>query len=350
MPRPDVMVIIFHPEPGADAGALTRAVGIARAGLADAHRRGFLAVGATDVRIVAGPPDGTAFGERLRAAMAGRRAGGIVVLGSGAIPLATKADRRAFVEAAAGQAPGALANNRYSADVIAIAQAEDALRDLPDLISDNGLPRLLGEQRGIPVDDLRRRWRLGIDIDSPLDLVLLGDRWASPLPPGARQRVDDRRDRLRALADDASAELVVSGRTSARTLSWLETRTAGRVRAIVEERGMRTSRPGQRPAASILGALLDRDGPGTLGEILGRLGDGAMVDTRVLLGHRLGADETGWPSPEDRYASDLLAHEGIRDPWLRDVTRSAADAPMPVLLGGHTLVGPGARLVLGRGT
>lgn len=350
MPRPDVTVIIFHPEPGADAGTLARAVGIARARLAEMHRSGFLAVGATDACVVAGPPDDRAFGDRLRAVVADKRAGGIVVLGSGAMPLASVADRRAFVEFAAGSEPRALANNRYSADVIAIAQASDALRDLPDLVSDNGLPRWLDEQRGIQVDDLRGRWRLGIDIDGPLDLVLLGDRWAAPLPPGARQRVDDRRDRLRALADDASAELVVSGRTSARTLSWLETRTAGRVRAIVEERGMRTSRPGQRPAASILGALLEHDGPGALGEILARLGDGAIVDSRVLLAHRLGADETGWPPPEDRYASDLLAHEGIRDPWLRDLTRSAADAPIPVLLGGHTLVGPGARLVLGRGS
>src|SRR6476619_3499343 len=138
MVRSDVTVIIFHPEPSADAGPLTRAVGIARAGLAQAHRRGFLAAGATDARIVAGPPDGTGFGKRLTAALAGHRAGGIVVLGSGAMPLATIVDRRAFVEAAAGPEPRALANNRYSADVVAIAHAANALGDLPDLISDNG--------------------------------------------------------------------------------------------------------------------------------------------------------------------------------------------------------------------
>jgi hypothetical protein len=66
----------------------------------------------------------------------------------------------------------------------------------------------------------------------------------------------------------------------------------------------------------------------------------------VLLAHRLGADERAWPAPEDRYASDLLLAGRIRDPWLRALTASAADAAVPVLLGGHGLVGPGARLVL----
>ena len=49
---------------------------------------------------------------------------------------------------------------------------------------------------------------------------------------------------------------------------------------------------------------------------------------------------------EDRFASDLLLPDRIVDPWLRDLTRSALEAPIPVLLGGHTLVGPGVRLVV----
>ncbi len=98
----------------------------------------------------------------------------------------------------------------------------------------------------------------------------------------------------------------------------------------------------------MLGALLDRDGPESLGDHLARLGDAALVDSRVLLAHRLGADEAAWPPPEDRFASDLLLPDRIADPWLRSLTASAAAAPIPVLLGGHTLVGPGVRLVVGR--
>ena len=147
---------------------------------------------------------------------------------------------------------------------------------------------------------------------------------------------------------DARAELVVSGRTSARELGWLERRTACRVRALVEERGLRAAgaRPSTpRPPGSTLGMLLDRDGPDALGTILARLGDAAVVDSRVLIAHRLGPDERRWPTAEDRFASDLLLTDRVADPWLRALTVSAATAPIPVALGGHTLVGPGLRLV-----
>jgi hypothetical protein len=104
--------------------------------------------------------------------------------------------------------------------------------------------------------------------------------------------------------------------------------------------------PAQRPARSVLGLLLDRDGPGALGRLAAELADAAIIDTRVLLAHRLGVDESSWPSPEDRYASDLLLADRIEDPWLRELTAAAADASIPIALGGHTLVGPGSRLLL----
>jgi hypothetical protein len=135
---------------------------------------------------------------------------------------------------------------------------------------------------------------------------------------------------------------------------WLERETRSRTRALIEERGLRTAaagallgRPNRRPARSILGLLLDRDGPGSLGWHVAALSDGALLDTRVLLAHNLGADERGWPAAEDRFASDLLLPDRIRDPWLAEITSAAVSAGVPILLGGHGLVGPGARLALG---
>jgi len=343
----DVTAIILHPEPGPGAGPLERAVAAARANLAEQHRTAFRAAGASAARIVAGPPDDVPFGRRLRELASKIGDGGLVVLGSGAIPLATAADRRAFVATAAADGPGALANDRFSADVVAIARARTTLRDLPDLSSDNSLPRWLAEHAGIPVADLRGRWRLGIDIDGSLDLVLLGGTWAQLLSADDRARVETRLAAVRAAAGDPRAELLVAGRTSSASLRWLERSTASRTRALIEERGLRTIAAGQRPPSSVLGILLERDGPSSLSAHLARLGDAATIDTRVLLAHRLGADERGWPVPEDRFAADLLLHERITDPWLRDLTAAAADAPIPVLLGGHTLVGPGLRLALG---
>jgi hypothetical protein len=350
---PPVAVRILHPEPDPASGPLTRWVADARSTLAEHHLRGFVAAGADDVAIVAGPPEDRPFGDRLRELVADAGEGGLVVLGSGAVPLATANDRRALVAVAAGDARRALANNRYSADVVAIARIE-TLPAIPDLPGDNALPRWLEEVAGYQVDDLRRRWRLAIDIDGPLDLVLVGA--AGPGASADLSLLESRIAGVRVVAADPRAELLVAGRTSSATLAWLERHGAARTRAWVEERGLRAAsrlaqaagptRPARQPG-SILGALLDRDGPGSLGDHLGSFADAAIVDSRVLLAHRVGPEEEDWPAAEDRFASDLLLPERIADPWLRELTTSAATARIPVLLGGHTLVGPGVRLVVG---
>jgi hypothetical protein len=346
-----VAVRILHPDPGPAAGPIERWVAASRAIVAERHRVGFTAAGADDVRVIAGPSDDTPFGRRLRDLVRADRPAGLVILGSGSIPLAIAADRRAFVAVARSEARQVLANNRYSADIVAVAHAGEGLAEVPDLAGDNALPRWLDEVAGYEVDDLRRRWRLAIDLDGPLDIVLTG---RGDLAGGADGRtvdlgpVSERMDSIQSVAADPRSELLIAGRTSAATVAWLEGHTASRTRALIEERGMRTRVPGQRPAASVLGALLERDGPASLGEHLARLGDAALVDSRVLLAHRLGADEAAWPPAEDRFASDLLLPERIADPWLRALTASAVGAAIPVLLGGHTLVGPGIRLVIGR--
>jgi hypothetical protein len=350
---PPVAVRILHPAPDAAVGSLARWVAAARSEVAETHRRAFLVAGADDVQIVGGSPDDRSFGERLRSVLPPGSAGGLVVLGSGAVPLATAADRRAFMETAARDDRTALANNRYSADIVAISRI-DALPVIPDLPGDNALPRWLEEVAGYAVGDLRRRWRLAFDIDGPLDLVLLGMPAAEPADTAA---VAARLAAIGAVAADRRAELLIAGRTSAATLAWLERHTAGRVRAWVEERGLRAATPlaqadgatprGPRAPGSILGTLLERDGPGSLGSHVASFGDAAIIDSRVLIAHRFGADEGRWPAAEDRFASDLLLPERIADPWLRELTASAAAAPIPIVLGGHTLVGPGVRLVIG---
>jgi hypothetical protein len=342
----DVDVAILHLEPDAEAGPLTRATHVARLDLAERHRRGFLAAGATRVTLQAGPRDDVPFGARLRHLAADIGDGGLIVLGSGAIPLATAVDRRELVAAARQRAPAALANNRYSADVIAISRARSVLARVPDLATDNMLPRWLAEGAGVPVSDVRSRRRLGVDIDGPLDLVLLAGRWLAHLDPSDARRAVAAIDAVRRVATDPDAELLIAGRVSASNLAWLERETASRTRALVEERGLRTRRPGQRSATSVMGALLERDGPESFGEHVARLGDAAIIDTRVVIAHRFGADEAGWPPTEDRFASDLLLTDHIADPWLRALTMSAAAAPVPILLGGHTLVGPGLALAL----
>jgi hypothetical protein len=170
------------------------------------------------------------------------------------------------------------------------------------------------------------------------------------------------------------AELLVAGRISATTLKWLERGVACRVRALVEERGLRAASrlaqsdagtpgatagatakatPRVRPPRSILGELLDRDGPAALAATVSRLADAAVIDTRVLMAHRHGGDETRWPAPEDRFASDLLLHSAVTDPWLRALTASAAGSSTEpsdhaIVFGGHTILNGGLRLLATR--
>jgi hypothetical protein len=362
-----VDVIILHPLPGPGTGPLERGLAEARRTLAERNRAAFAAAGAATARVVAGIPDGRPFGARLHELRAGVPPGrGLVVLGSGALPLAQADDFQAFVAAAGAAEPMALANNRYSADIVAVSGPATAiLARLPDdFPSDNALPRWLDEIGELNVRDLRTRWRLAVDLDSPLDVILAtrhrrtADPDAAAVGRAAVERIQARLARVRRVLDDRRAELVVAGRTSAATIGWLEGHARCRVRALVEERGLRASsrlavggpkRDPGRPSRSILGMLLERDGPAALGARLAELADAALVDSRVLLAHRFGSDEARWPGAEARFASDLLDAEAVDDPWLAALTASAAAASIPVLLGGHSLVGPGVRLVGRRG-
>ena len=195
----------------------------------------------------------------------------------GSDPARHGGDRRALVAVAADGGRRALANNRYSADVVAISRVE-TLPDIPDLPGDNALPRWLEEVAGYQVDDLRRRWRLAIDIDGPLDLVLVGAGGAAAGVDLSLSRVTDRGRPRRRRRPSRRARSSPAGPRRRRWPGSSGTARRGPGR-WVEERGLRAAsrlaqadgptRPA-RPPGSILGALLDRDGPGSLGDHLGQ--------------------------------------------------------------------------------
>ena len=298
--------------------------------------------GASDVLVM--ETEAPSFGDLVRS-VAPRR-GGLIVMGSGAVPrLATGGVRRLISTAASGKAV-ALTNNRYSSDVCAIGRAE-ILASLPPLPSDNALPRWLEEKAGVAVSELPGRARLALDIDLPIDTGL----WAlaPDAPSWVRQMARDQRlevpraDELRALTTDPRRELLVFGRAGSLTLRWLERNVRCRVRFLAEERGLRASTPlaigGQsapgepRPPHSTLGRLLDARGPEALAATVSELADGAILDSRILMADRFGPNEDAWPSPADRFASDLLRPDEITDPWLKAITQSAAASSLPIALG-----------------
>jgi hypothetical protein len=355
-------VVIFHRPAGPDDPPCSRLLADARERLAGYQAALFRRVGADRVLVAPGAPRGDrSWGRMLAELVAAERIRGLVVLGSGAGVRLRLDDARRLVTAASSPGRHAVTNNRYSSDLCAVSDAA-ALADLPPLPGDNALPRWLQESAGFEVDELPGRARIAFDLDSPLDLAILASSGASfprPLRALAREHglTVPRLDDLRAVAGNPRRELLVFGRSASRTMAWLERNVPCRVRFLAEERGLRASTPlalgavatlpaRQRPPRATIGRLLAARGPGALAEIVGELADGALIDSRVLLADHLGPEEDAWPAAEDRFASDLLHAGAVQDRWLRAVTASAAASPVPILLGGHTLVGPGLPLLL----
>ena len=256
-----------------------------------------------------------------------------------------------------------VANNRFSADAFVVAGDLDrGLVALEACETDNAAPRRLNDA-GFAWRDLGTTPWSRFDVDTTLDLALL--RLASRLEgtrsldgsvrgylemarlPGGGALTVPHLERLGEVIRDRGAELVVAGRVPAGTAQVLETDTACRVRALVEERGMRSARdPGSHPR-SILAALMARSSPAALVEELERLGDAVVLDTRVLMAAVAGSsDASAWPPEEERFASDFGDHARLTTPWLRELTEAAAGASVPFLFGGHALVSDGLRIIV----
>lgn len=92
---------------------------------------------------------------------------------------------------------------------------------------------------------------------------------------------------------------------------------------------------------SLLGSIIQELGVEYLIRELEALSDAVFWDTRVVLAH-LGR----WPDEADRFEADLGRWERVRDPYLRRLCRAASEARLPFVLGGHSVVAGGLRLLV----
>lgn len=100
---------------------------------------------------------------------------------------------------------------------------------------------------------------------------------------------------------------------------------------------MRASgRQGRGEVRSLLGFYLDAVGLERFFEALATMAQAVFLDNRAILVHR-----GLWPSAADRFHSDLRQPAQIQDPFVRALTEAATAAPMPVVMGGHSLVSGG---------
>jgi len=280
------------------------------------------------------------FGQRLRALGARYGAQRLFYMGGGSGALLSTDELSHIVGRLCSADRVLVTNNFYSTDWAAFAPAQ-VLEQVSPPATDNDLGWTLAEQGGLPNQSLERRASTQLDVDTPTDLMTL-----APHPgvgPHTRAYLDsldlDTSHVEQALQPlvDRDAEVLVAGRVSAAVWDYLERETACRVRVFAEERGMRASgRLSRGEARSLLGYHYQHVGPQRFFETLADLGRAVFLDSRVIFAH-LGV----WPPAGDRFNSDLRRPEHIADPVVREFTQAALAAPVPVVLGGHSLVSGG---------
>lgn len=259
------------------------------------------------------------------------------VMGSGAVPLLGEAEFRLIAEQLEQRDACVVTNNFFSSDLTAWTPGE-LISGLGPFERDNQLPRRLRDDTALPATVLPRTTATQFDLDTPADLCVLALQESdTPLSLHCRS-LHLPTERFRGVGRvmcDPRAELVVAGRAGSQAWQYLERETACRVRFISEERGMAAAGANHR-ARSLLGYMIEDVGFARLFERLAEMGDAAVLDCRVLEAH-LGLQL----SREDRFQGDLYAVEGIADETLRELVEAANAAPIPVLLGGHSLVSGG---------
>lgn len=286
------------------------------------------------------PEEGFHFGRRLRELITEQGLEKVFYIGGGSGALLTTADIAHIAESLLSADEVVIANNFYSTDFAAFTPAQ-ALESIEPPAVDNDLAWRLVEQAGLPCKELPRNAATQLDVDTPTDLMTL-----KPHPsvgPHTRRYLDSLEldtshiDQALTYFTDRDAEVLVAGRVSASTWAYLEQETACRVRLFAEERGMRASgRQARDEAFSLLGFYLEEVGLKKFFVTLAKLSQAAFLDSRVLFAHR-----RTWPSAADRFYSDLRQPEKIGDPWVRRFTEAAIEAPIPIVLGGHSLVSGG---------
>ena len=293
------------------------------------------------------PPDQPFhFGRTLTGLIERYRLRGCLYLGGGSAPMLSSAVFLQVVEMVLSDPPVLVTNNLHSSDWAAFAPA-DAMSDLtPWLERDNALAWVWQEKTGHPVHVVPRTAATQMDIDTPFDLLALARH------PALHRHLRTCLDQLdwpathldaalEVLRQDAS-HVIVAGRVSSWTWQLLEQRTRAWVRVFSEERGMRASgRQAQGEVRSLLSDYLELVGVERFFLCLGEMADAILLDSRVIL-----ASRGLWPCDADRFHADLLMDARVGDPFLRALTAAARSAPVPVVMGGHSLVAGGLGVLL----
>jgi hypothetical protein len=233
----------------------------------------------------------------------------------------------------------ALTNNLHSSDWIGVSHTAEALPIIRRAERDNSLAWMLQENWAFDVRVLSGMFPASsMDLDTPSDLAIVRQHPLCP-PHLAETLRDPLLDRIPVgpildIAARDGSRIALIGRVSPLAWQALSKATQCWIRVFSEERGMVASeRIARGEVRSLLNRLLELLGPEAFFRELAHVADAAIIDSRVLM-----AASRHYPGDAQRFASDLFLLDEIEDPWLKTFTAAAAQAPIPVLLGGHSVV------------
>ncbi|MCS7283836.1 MAG: hypothetical protein RMK65_05880 [Anaerolineae bacterium] len=293
------------------------------------------------VEIDPDPPDTPFhFGRRLADLLTRYPSEAALYAGGGSAPLMGPEDWREALRSL-GEGFCAVTNNLYSSDWIAFANPQALIPAVMSQTRDNALGWVFSHDLGLRVRSLTASAATRLDLDTPVDLLIarlhprIGDHLRRVL-----ESLDWSAERLEKILEIMAREgghLILIGRCAPTAWLALDQATHCWVRVFVEERGMIASGRRERgEVRSLLADYLERVGIEEFFAELARLAEGVLMDNRVLLAAR-----GLWPSPADRFNADLLRWQEVRDPFLRDLTRAAAVTPIPIVMGGQSVVNGG---------
>ena len=273
----------------------------------------------------------------------------LVYFGAGSAPLIQDVDITNLVSALNRAKQNiCAANNIYSADYFGVNPGNIISMLDPPPMSDNEIPKRVSEENRTEVVELARSSRSQFNIDVTADLVTLflteakGPRVRSFLQ--SHSQLFERAVQCQWAAAqhliNKESQVLVYGRTSSRIWKYLETESASKIRIIGEERGLGTAPPGYHPY-STLGDLIKSEGAEIFfTRTLPLMCDAAFIDLIPILAY-LYPDTT----QEDRHAAFLMDESAIGHSGLRTIIHGINSSPIPIAVGGHTLVGSGIELL-----
>ena len=286
------------------------------------------------------------FGRRLAGLIRRYRVEWGLYAGGGSAPLMGSGAWREALEGLGRAGPAAVTNNLHSSDWIAFGPAGDLAPVVEAQERDNGLAWVLAREAGLPVRSLPPTAASRFDLDTPADLLVAqAHPRIGPHLCGVLDGLGWPREPIEGVLEVMAREgghLTVIGRSSSAAWAALERATQCWVRLFVEERGMIASgRLRRGEVRSLLAEFLERVGVDEFFDALAALSDAVLFDSRVILAAR-----GLWPPAADRFNADLLRWEEVGEPFLRRFSRAAAEAGVPILMGGQSVVSGGLMALL----